>query len=190
MPHPLHWLLEVYLHSHPPRRPQKKVGFSGALKNLRTNRVGVVRMSGAKCVPMKSAKVPDPPPIRKLSHVVGNIHPEEIKPLWKIRKYGYEYFWVKMFSAWSWRIGHDLGKIFMIGTTHFHYFQISRPARCGPAVPARIKPRLLAQEKLLEGHRGNADPPSQALTLDRRSHSVEGLTRFESLAYGQKWRLC
>lgn len=77
---------------------------------------------------MKSAKVPDPPPIPKLWRVVGNIRREEIKPLWKIRKDGYEYFWVKMFEAWSWRIGHDLGKIVMIGTTHFRYSEFGDPA--------------------------------------------------------------
>jgi hypothetical protein len=86
---------------------------------------------GRKMPPMKSTKVPvpDPPSIPKLWRIVGNIRPEEIKPLWKIRKLGYEYFWVKMFEAWPWHIAHDLGKIFMLGTNHFRYSEFGdRPA--------------------------------------------------------------
>lgn len=89
----------------------------------------MLKISGAKCGPMKSIKVPDPPPIPKLWRVAGNIRPEEIKPLWKIRKAGYEYFWVKMFEAWPWHIAHYEGKIFIIATTQFRYSKFrDRPA--------------------------------------------------------------
>src|ERR1022692_4185146 len=37
--------------------------FSDALKTRAPRRVAVMRMSGAKCGPMKSTKVPAPPPI-------------------------------------------------------------------------------------------------------------------------------
>jgi hypothetical protein len=34
-----------------------------------------------------------------------------------------------MFEAWPWCIAHDLGKIFMTGTTHFRYSEFRhRPA--------------------------------------------------------------
>jgi hypothetical protein len=84
---------------------------------------------------------------------VGDIRPEEIKPLWKIRKLGYEYFWVKMFEAWPWCIGHDCGQIFIISTTRFSYFKFrDRPAvglLCPPA-PSRDYWRRKSYVKQIE----------------------------------------